>query len=84
MGIWEGLSRATKALVESPGPGTFVAAGKPVRCPHCGHDSFIEARIVLNTVAKSTPFVDIGKSATSLSCDECGRVEIFIVAPERQ
>jgi len=84
MGIWEGLKRATKALVEGPGPGSFVAAGKPVTCSHCGRKEFIEARIVLNTEAKSTPFVDFGKSATSLSCDECGRVEIFIEAPERQ
>ena len=84
MGIWEGIKRASKALVEGPGPSSFVAGGKQIVCAHCGHDAFIESAVVLNTEAKSTPFVDFGKSATSLTCDECGRVALFVVAPERQ
>ena len=82
MGIWEGIKRASKALVDGPAPSSFAAAGKRITCPHCNQNAFIEGSVVLNTLAKSHPGVDFGKSATSLICDECGRIEFFLKRPE--
>ena len=84
MGIWEGIKRASKALIEGPGPGRFVAGGKQITCQHCGHNMFIESSVVLNAVGKSHPSIDFGKSAVALMCDECGRFELFGKAPDRQ
>ena len=84
MGIWEGIKAASKVLIEGPGPGQFVARGKEISCPHCGHNGFIETDIVLSHAAKSSPFIDFGKSAVALVCNECGRIELFTSAPNRQ
>jgi len=42
MGIWEGVKRASKALVEGNPPARYFAGGKPIVCEHCGHDEFDE------------------------------------------
>ena len=84
MGIWEGLKRGTKALIRGDGPGTFVAGGQKVTCPHCKSDAFFEGRALLNTFGMTFLHLDwANKEATTLMCDHCGLVQWFGIEPER-
>jgi hypothetical protein len=83
--IWEGLKRGAKALVH-PGPGKYIAAGLPVRCPHCEGISFIEGSALLSTVGLRFLNLDAGwaDNATTLMCDQCGLIQWFGMPPQRQ
>jgi hypothetical protein len=78
MGIWEGLKRGTKALIRGDrlGPGTFLAGGQKVMCPHCKSATFFEGRGLLTYQSRL-------KDATTLMCDHCGLIQWFGVGPER-
>lgn len=70
------LVRGVKAMAEgpdAPAGDTFVIAGKPLRCPHCGYDRFDDFRIRVGTalLTSGSGFV------TSLTCVKCGRIELF-------
>lgn len=52
MGVWEGIKRASKTMLEEPGPGNYAATGRKIGCQHCGHRMFIEFPIVLNEFSK--------------------------------
>jgi hypothetical protein len=81
MGIWEGLKRGTKALIRGDGPGTFVAGGQKVTCPHCKSGAFFEKRAgIFATVI--LPYGS-GEEATTLRCGHCGLIQWYGVKPER-
>lgn len=57
--------------------------GKPIICPHCGHDQFDQAVALLNTPGMT--FFDLdwaNRTATILSCRHCSRIEWFLHKPE--
>ena len=83
MGIWEGIKRASKAVVTGPGPAEYSAAGKKIVCEHCGHSQFHEGEALLNTVGMTFLGLDwANKTATTLMCDACGRIHWYGVRPD--
>ena len=78
MGIWEGLKRGAKTLVQGAGPQGFKAGGKQIRCTHCGHERFIAGSALLNTFGMTAMNLAwANKKATTLMCDACGLVHWF-------
>ena len=85
MGIWEGLKRASKATAEEPAPPKYFAGGKQILCDHCGSDQFGEGRAQLNTAGMTLLGMDwANQSATTLTCNVCGRIHWFATNPERR
>lgn len=81
---WKALKRGIKATTSEFQPGQFELAGKPVKCPHCGHNEFARSSAQLNS--RGLTFVGLDwadKSASTLACTNCGRVEWFLKRPER-
>ncbi len=71
------IARGIKAMAEGPDAptgDTFTIAGKALRCPHCAHDRFEEARAQLDT-----PFATLVRPnwVSTLTCVRCGRIELF-------
>jgi predicted nucleic-acid-binding Zn-ribbon protein len=78
------LKRAAKAFKDSMGPGQYTAGGKVVLCPHCEGNTFVEGSAQLNTSGMTFLNLDwANKSATTLACTNCGRIQWFIKRPER-
>ncbi|MFZ5496113.1 MAG: DNA-binding protein [Verrucomicrobiota bacterium] len=62
---------------------TYIAAGKPVQCPHCGHALFDTRKILLNTRGATFFNFDwLNRGATVLTCGKCGRLEWFAIEPQ--
>ena len=79
-----GLRAAYKSLTEDFGPGRYAVEGKPVRCPHCGGETFAEGEALLNTVGMTFLNVDwANKTASTLMCAACSRIEWFGQKPAR-
>ena len=72
-----------QAMGEAPTGDQYVVAGKRVSCAHCGHDHFVEGRAQLNTAGMSFLNLDwANRSAATLACTSCGRIEWFLSDPE--
>ncbi len=66
------------------GPNGYELEGRRIVCPHCGHDQFAEGRAQLNTAGMTFLNLDwLNRSATTLACAECGRIEWFLQEPQR-
>jgi predicted nucleic-acid-binding Zn-ribbon protein len=77
------IAAGAKSMSAGPTPERFEVAGKPVRCPHCGGEHFIEGRAQLNTAGLTFVGLDwANRSAATLACTECGRIEWFLADPE--
>lgn len=84
MGILEGFRRASRAISQGPGPARYSAAGKIITCDHCEGQLFHEGQAQLNTAVLT--FLDLdwaNKTATTLFCHECGRVQWYAKRPGR-
>jgi predicted nucleic-acid-binding Zn-ribbon protein len=78
------FKRAGKALVATVGPGQYAAGGHLVVCPQCGGETFEEGKAQLNTSGMSLLNLDwANRSATTLACSHCGRIQWFLKHPER-
>ncbi len=78
------FKRAGKALVASTGPGQFTAGGHLVVCPQCGADNFEQGTAQLNTSGMTFLNLDwANRSATTLACTHCGRIQWFLKPPKR-
>ena len=78
------FKRAAKALVGPTGPSQYRAAGKKILCPHCTADEFAQGEAQLNTAGMSFMNLDwANKSATTLACTNCGRIQWFLKTPDR-
>ena len=64
--------------------GSYEVEGRRVTCPHCGGEEFAEGSALLNTVGMTFLELDwANKSAYTLMCAECSRIEWFGQAPGR-
>jgi predicted nucleic-acid-binding Zn-ribbon protein len=83
-GFFRALGRGIARVTESLGPQRYELAGKLVVCPHCGHDRFAEGKAQLNTAGMSFLNLDwANRTATTLVCGQCGRIEWFLQKPTR-
>jgi DNA-directed RNA polymerase subunit RPC12/RpoP len=81
---WNAFKAGLKGFKETSEPGEYQLAGRPVRCPHCGHQRFVSGHALLNTAGRTFFNMDyLDPSATTLVCAECGRIEWFAEEPER-
>jgi predicted nucleic-acid-binding Zn-ribbon protein len=70
----------TKETVESH---KFSIAGKAVRCLHCEHTEFVRGEAQLNTAGMTFLGFDwANRSAHTLTCANCGRIEWYLEQPE--
>ena len=77
------MKRAVAAMGEAPDGERYVVAGKPATCGHCGRDRFVEGRAQLNTAGLTFMNLDwANRSAATLTCTSCGRIEWFLSDPE--
>jgi len=64
-------------------PREYLAAGRPIRCPHCGEGRFVHGSALLNSRGRRAFDLDWGDpAATVLVCAECGRIEWYAHAPD--
>lgn len=79
------LTRGVQAMGTSPNGERYTVAGKAVACAHCGHDHFVEGRALLNTAGMTFMNLDwANRSAATLTCTNCGRIEWFLADPEER
>ncbi|MCE2903295.1 MAG: DNA-binding protein [Gemmatimonas sp.] len=79
------LAASASSLARGPDGDKFEVAGLPVRCAHCRGDLFVEGRAQLNTAGMSFLNLDwANRSAATLACVTCGRVEWFLADPEER
>ena len=79
----EELFALARRVVDPEPQDRFVVAGKAVSCAHCAHDRFVEGRALLNTAGMSFLNLDwANRSAATLTCTACGRIEWFLADPE--
>jgi predicted nucleic-acid-binding Zn-ribbon protein len=65
--------------------GKYDAWGKRIVCPHCGGDDFAKSEAQLNTAAMTFFHLDwANKSATTLACTQCSRIQWFMEEPVQQ
>jgi len=64
------------------GFGEYSAAGRAVRCPHCGGRKFAAGTAPLDGGA-SVVFGDAAPTVSILVCAECSRIEWFARPPDR-
>ena len=82
--FFERLKSGFKAAAKAFGPGRFKVEGRTVQCPHCGNGEFAEGSALLNTVGMSFLGLDwTNRSAHTLMCSKCGRIEWFGQSPTR-
>jgi hypothetical protein len=68
---------------EAPVGERYVVADRAVTCGHCTSDRFVEGRAQLNTAGLSFLNRDwANRSAATLTCTSCGRIEWFLTDPE--
>lgn len=79
------LAASASSLTRGPEGEKFEVAGLPVRCTHCRGELFVEGRAQLNTAGLSFLNLDwANRSAATLACVTCGRVEWFLADPEER
>jgi uncharacterized protein len=77
------VKRGVQAMGESPTGERYTVAGKVVQCAHCTRDQFVEGQAQLNTAGMSFMNLDwANRSAATLTCTTCGRIEWFLADPE--
>lgn len=78
------LKRGVQAFAESFAPGEYAAGGKKVECDQCGATEFAAGSAQLNTAGMTFAGLDwADKSATTLACTRCGKIQWFLKTPER-
>ena len=83
--LFSALAAGANAAVNSNNTSRFEVAGIVVRCPHCGGEEFVEGRTLLNTAGMTFFNLDwANRSAATLACVGCGRIEWFLADPEER
>ena len=77
------VKKGFESMGEAPAGERYLVAAKPVSCAHCAHDRFVEGRAQLTTAGLTVFNLDwANRSAATLTCTACGRIEWFLADPE--
>lgn len=77
------LANGIQSMGDTPEGERYTVADIPVTCAHCKHDHFVEGRAQLNTAGMTFFNLDwANRSAATLTCTACGRMEWFLSDPE--
>lgn len=83
--FFSSIAAGARAMKSGPSSDHYEVAGRPVRCPHCGGEEFLEGRAQLNTAGLTFLNLDwANRSAATLACTGCGRLEWFLAEPEER
>lgn len=64
-------------------PSPYSVAGRELKCPHCGNNTFYTREIQLNTaVMEYFNLAWLNQSADNYICAQCGRIEWFLPMEE--
>jgi len=75
--------RGVQAMGEAPAGERYVVADRAVSCGHCASDRFVEGRAQLNIAGLTFLNLDwANRSAATLTCTSCGRIEWFLADPQ--
>ena len=81
--FFRALKVGVESMGEAPAGERYIVAGKSVTCAHCTHDRFVEGRAQLNTAGLTFFNLDwANRSAATLTCTACGRIEWFLSDPQ--
>jgi len=79
------LANGIQSMGATPEGERYTVADIPVTCAHCKHDHFVEGRAQLNTAGMTFFNLDwANRSAATLTCTACGRIEWFLADPEER
>ena len=79
------LANGIQSMGDTPEGERYTVADIPVTCAHCKHDHFVEGRAQLNTAGMTFFNLDwANRSAATLTCPACGRMEWFLSDPEER
>jgi DNA-directed RNA polymerase subunit RPC12/RpoP len=82
--FFDAVKAGVQGVRHANDPTGYEIAGRPVRCSHCGSQTFIAGQAMLNTTVRTFFKFDwTDPSATTLVCSECGRIEWFVNEPDR-
>lgn len=82
--FFNAMRRGLAAMRGGDEPAGFAVGGRQVTCPHCGQTEFAKGSAMLNTAGMTFLGLDwANKTATTLICAECGRIEWFAQEPVR-
>ncbi len=80
----EALRKGLQATAEGPRGDRFRVGEHNVVCSLCGNAHFIQGSAQLNTAGMTFLSLDwTNRSATTLACTECSKVEWFLKKPDR-
>ena len=51
--FFDALKAGVAGFKEGTQPSAYSIAGRPVQCPHCGHQTFAPGRALLNTAGRT-------------------------------
>ena len=78
------LKRAVKVFAATMSSREYKAAEKKIAGPHCEGEEFAEGNAQLNTAGMTCVGFDwANKSATTLACDKCGRIQWYLDRPDK-
>ena len=81
--FFDSIKRSVQAAEAGGGPIQYTLDGRTIMCPLCGGDRFVLGHAQLNTAGMTLFGLDwANRSATTLACAECGRLEWFLQPPE--
>lgn len=81
--FFSAVKRGVRAMGAAPAGERYTVAEKAVACAHCGRDRFVEGRAQLNSAGMTFLNLDwANRSAATLTCTHCGRIEWFLADPE--
>ena len=83
--LFASLRNGVQPMADTPEGERYTVADIPVTCAHCKHDHFVEGRAQLNTAGMTFLNLDwANRSAATLTCTACGRIEWFLADPEER
>jgi uncharacterized protein len=83
--FFSSLGRGVQSMGDTPEGERYSVAGIAVACGHCKGDRFVEGSAMLNTAGLTFLNLDwANRSAATLTCTTCGRIEWFLADPEER
>jgi uncharacterized protein len=79
------IRKVAKKIIDDTPPGQYFIEGKKIACSHCGGNEFGKGKALLNTTWMTFFSLDwANKSATTLACTRCGKIQLFLKEPQMQ
>lgn len=80
----DALRAGVRAMRDDLGPGRYAAAGRQVRCAHCGGEHFEARNLLLDSRGATLVGLEwLNRDAVALTCATCTAMQWFGGRPER-